>query len=582
MTRTFLDSEYSRVHLETVDALAEKLRSETLLIDGWEDILRRSIYGVATAHVGKPSVVLGLRDLTGHRGNAAKIVETAQSCLTEMGVVDAGCLLAVVTDNPSVMQKFRKEIEQLYSWIITLACFCHLLNTTVGEILSYKPAKAQASRANRIVTFFNGSHFWGGQLKVLALADAITRGLKRNCESRWYALILLCLSVQAHRVPLNTLIARPDARKSQNGLSIVHADVRTAVQDYDDSFWPMIDQLIRVAKPLVDAIAVCESQSATLADCMLQFLGAARRVANVSREEGDDPEFIKHAHTTLDKRFWLIATPLHRLALFLHPLCRKLAVLEYEGFTLRDLKLTALTISKEKWNWSREDCAQLGQDVDDYYACRKGFEGGNKDPCAWWKSLTMNSEKHKLKLFAVAILSIVPHAAEIERLFSSLNGIQSPKRNGLSIPTFDKLAKLRSYYAEEVRHQTGQVASSERRFTQIHSEEGPVLEKSGNLDVWEGPMYSAVDGLDGNADDDEPMSGVEVVFRDVERTLEEEKSNDPLTAAGPSLRSLMKGELYDFRLVKAALDCIVPQEVVDMVDVVKAPSNGDWSIEDML
>ncbi|KAJ3978219.1 hypothetical protein F5890DRAFT_1372506, partial [Lentinula detonsa] len=102
-------------------------------------------------------------------------------------------------DNPSVMQKFRKEIEQLYSWIITLACFCHLLNTTVGEILSYKPAKAQASRANRIVTFFNGSHFWGGQLKVLALADAITRGLKRNCESRWYALILLCLSVQAHR-----------------------------------------------------------------------------------------------------------------------------------------------------------------------------------------------------------------------------------------------------------------------------------------------------------------------------------------------------------------------------------------------
>ncbi|KAJ3744019.1 hypothetical protein DFH05DRAFT_1460190 [Lentinula detonsa] len=160
--------------------------------------------------------------------------------------------------------------------------------------------------------------------------------------------------------------------------------------------------------------------------------------------------------------------------------------------------------------------------------------------------------------------------------------IQSPKRNGLSIPTFDKLAKLRSYYAEEVRHQTGKVASSERRFTQIHSEEGPVLEKSGNLDVWEGPMHSAVDGLDGNADDDEPMSGVEVVFRDVERTLEEEKSNGSLTAAGLSLCSLMKGELYDFKLVKAALDCIVPQEVVDMVDVVKAPSNGDWSIEDML
>ncbi|KAJ3734910.1 ribonuclease H-like domain-containing protein [Lentinula guzmanii] len=441
-----------------VDALAEKLRSETLLIDGWEDILRRLVYGVATAHVGKPSVVLGLRDLTGHRGNAAKIVETAQSCLKEMGVVDAGCLLAVVTDNPS-----------------TLACFCHLLNTTVGEILSYKPAKAQVSRINCIVTFFNGSHFWGGQLKVLALADAITQGLKQNCESQWYALIIFCLSVQAHRVPLNTLIARPDARKSQNRLSIVHADVRTAVQDYDDSFWPMIDQLICVAKLLVDVIAVCKLQSATLADCYdhahrSQPYMIKSVIDHIRLAVGDDPEFIKHAHTTLDKRFWLIATPLHRLALFLHPLCQKLAVLE-----LRDLKLTALTIFKEKWNWSREDCAQLGQDVDDYHACRKGFEGGNKDPCAWWESLTMNSEKRKLKLFAVAILSIIPHAAEIKHLFSSLNGIHSPKWNGLSIPTFDKLAKLRSYYAEEARHQTGKVASSERRFTQIHSEQGPSM-----------------------------------------------------------------------------------------------------------
>ncbi|KAJ3978769.1 hypothetical protein F5890DRAFT_1559699 [Lentinula detonsa] len=139
-------------------------------------------------------------------------------------------------------------------------------------------------------------------------------------------------------------------------------------------------------------------------------------------------------------------------------------------------------------------------------------------------------------------------------IFSSLNGIQSPKRNGLSIPTFDKLAKLRSYYAKEVHHQTGKFASSERHFTQIHSEQGPVLEKSGNLNVWEGPMHSAVDGLDGSGDDDEPISGVEVVFRDVERTLKEEKSNNSLTAA----------------------------EVVDTVDVVKAPSSGDWSIEEIL
>ncbi|KAJ3994107.1 hypothetical protein F5050DRAFT_1713969 [Lentinula boryana] len=120
---------------------------------------------------------------------------------------------------------------------------------------------------------------------------------------------------------------------------------------------------------------------------------------------------------------------------------------------------------------------------------------------------------------------------------------------------FDKLAKLHSYYAEEAHHQRGKVASSERHFMQIHLEQGLVLEKSGNLDVWEGPMHSTVNGLDGSADNDEPMSGVTV---------------SGMWSAHSKKRKVMT--LLLRQLVKAALDCIVPQEVVDMVDVVKVPS----------
>jgi hypothetical protein len=43
-----------------------------------------------------------------------------------------------------------------------------------------------------MVTFFSGSHYWGGQLKDETKHPKVMRELKKNCESRWHALILLC------------------------------------------------------------------------------------------------------------------------------------------------------------------------------------------------------------------------------------------------------------------------------------------------------------------------------------------------------------------------------------------------------
>ena len=92
----------------------------------------------------------------------------------------------------------------------------------------------------------------------------ITRGLKQNCESRWYAVALLGRSVQQHQVPLSTIVTRPEARRAINGLSPVKAEVVKIIQDADDKFWPMLDQVLRIIQPFVDAIALCESRSVTL------------------------------------------------------------------------------------------------------------------------------------------------------------------------------------------------------------------------------------------------------------------------------------------------------------------------------
>ncbi|KAL0056561.1 hypothetical protein AAF712_016835 [Marasmius tenuissimus] len=61
---------------------------------------------------------MGLEDLTGFRGNADKLLETALTSMRNMGVGKAKCFIALVTDNPSVMKSFRKKFEGEYEWII--------------------------------------------------------------------------------------------------------------------------------------------------------------------------------------------------------------------------------------------------------------------------------------------------------------------------------------------------------------------------------------------------------------------------------------------------------------------------------
>ncbi|KAJ7224655.1 ribonuclease H-like domain-containing protein [Mycena pura] len=568
-----------------VDELRVMKRSATLIIDGWEDELRRSLYGSAAGRVGEPTVILGLQDLTGHRGNAVKICEAAEAAMEEMLIENAACFLGLVTDNPNVMKAFRREFVVKYSWIIPLACWVHQTNTLVGEICRYADAKSALQRGNRVVTFFNGSHYWGGQLKSIALDEKVTRGLKKNCESRWYAIILLAMSVTAHHSALTRLTARPDARKKTEGLSPVNEDVLRIVKDCNDDFWPWLTRVVRVARPFVDTIAETEGRNVNLADCMLSLLGAARQLYVLEPTEDDDLDFAdfkKHAHQVVDKRFRAMATPVHRLALFLHPLCRKLAVLDADGYTLRDLKLTALDIAINKWGWSADEGRMLVTDIDAYYSCAEAFAGAQRDGRGWWLKLPVAAAGHPLKQFAIALLGLVPHSAEIERLFSSCNGIQSPKRNSLSVETFSKLAKIRSTLVEEAKQRappktvkpskksSEPSATVSEPATRVTAENSAPLGSSEALEKWERPLDDAdpdAEGAAGNEDEDLP---------DV--TIASAKSK-PKKA---SQLSLMRGDLYSFELVKKALENVVPHAITHKVDVVKKQQPGHIDIESLL
>jgi hypothetical protein len=85
-------------------------------------------------------------------------------------------------------------------------------------------------------------------------------------------------------------------------------------------------------------------------------------------------------------------------------------------------------------------------DLKDYHKSSGVFSGGQANALDWWETLPVSAECCLLKAFAVIIHSIVPHAADIERYFSGLGGVQSVKRCNLSVQTFESLSKLWASY----------------------------------------------------------------------------------------------------------------------------------------
>ena len=175
---------------------------------------------------------------------------------------------------------------------------------------------------------------------------------------------------------------------------------------------------------------------------MLELLRCTQTMSQLPTGDGDNIGFMLHAKQVFNRRFSEMDTTHHSLALYLHPLCRRLAISRAaNGRTFDFMKKTALAIAKQ-WRWSKQRAKALKADLETYNKCEAPFTGGDTDALEWWSNLPVDPIKHPLKTFAMAMHSIVPHAGDIEWLFSDFDGTQSVKHCWLSVNTFKKLGKL--------------------------------------------------------------------------------------------------------------------------------------------
>lgn len=392
------------------------------------------------------------------------------------------------------------------------------------------------------------------------------------------------------RVPLGQLCLQNEAQRRQNGLSAVPADI-VAVVLTNTNFWARLNQLVKVAKPLVDAIGNLESHDANLADCMLEMIRCARDMTRLPFDgEEDSHGFWLHAKTVFNRRFHIMNTPIHSLALFLHPLARRLAISQAaSGRTLPFLIKTALEIAQQ-WRWKKENAEKLITDLKMYSRCEGAFAGGQADGIDWWKGLLIDANNHPLKIFAIRILSIVPHAADVERLFSQLGGVQSVKRCNLSVENFERMGKLRCNYSFHLFKQDRKAGKSTRRqHAHMHTHSTPgidnelVNELQDNFS-WTGPLATETPSDDGNIEGPESVSldEIDAAFAALESEVQLDIENGNTGPGGSS--GVLAGGIYDFgeldKLDKGLAPLLEPENV--MLFMGEAGQEGGWCIGNLL
>lgn len=117
LSHSIIASEMARVQIEEMERLHKRNRL-TLLVDGWEDKLKRSLYGTIASEVKQYPVVLGLEDVTGQRGSSEKVLAVVENGMKSMGIEDGKLIIATTTDDPTVMQKFRRLFKEKYYWVL--------------------------------------------------------------------------------------------------------------------------------------------------------------------------------------------------------------------------------------------------------------------------------------------------------------------------------------------------------------------------------------------------------------------------------------------------------------------------------
>lgn len=121
---TLLPAEEARVVVLDWKRLKEQ-KHATWMVDGWEDGAKRELYGSMAQIRSQRGILLNLEDLTGKRVDGEELFALHKRALDETGLINMNHFSAVVTDDPTLMRKYRRLVGEEWPRLIVSGVFSH-------------------------------------------------------------------------------------------------------------------------------------------------------------------------------------------------------------------------------------------------------------------------------------------------------------------------------------------------------------------------------------------------------------------------------------------------------------------------
>lgn len=261
------------------------------------------------------------------------------------------------------------------------------------------------------------------------------------CETRWYSISKVCLGVSTFERGFQYCLRLSETEKTK--YPKIKDDIKAIINDR--YHFASNDTLVKVIKPIVDAIGRLESREATLADIFKELIHVH---LEISRLDIPIVGFKAHALAVISKRAREFSDDIYFIALFLSPAHKNMAI----------------SVNLQK------------------------------SPRAFWSEFTGNSPL--LRRFALKVLAIVPHGAACERLFSSLGLTKTKSRNRLSPDTLSRLGHIKSELQKAILAKKKNIGKKKLPESGFLEENISILFEDENEDSEDEIEQEKIEGLD--------------------------------------------------------------------------------------
>ena len=125
MDTRILQTEHARIWQVMMSDIRESDGGYTLQLDGWSDKKRRSLYGYTIGKIGEYPRVLDVLDISKEFHSSERLVDVTSNVMQKW-MENMNKVVAVTTDSPNVMVRFRRLLQEKYDHLLVFPCFVTL------------------------------------------------------------------------------------------------------------------------------------------------------------------------------------------------------------------------------------------------------------------------------------------------------------------------------------------------------------------------------------------------------------------------------------------------------------------------